>query len=191
MENRTVSLWINQSEKKSRTVSLWINQSEKSRTVSLWINQSEKSRTVSLWINQSGKVRCQRVRKRDKPARQEKKNRRRTVSTFIEKRDKPELKEFCYFGSVENFCLTMMYSLKKFRKSQTRFSRKSRKISLQSKRISKRRNDRCCIAERRESIQRKEGILQVAPNCAALKSLMLRLSLVVVTFIRDATELSY
>ena len=27
-EEQTVSLWINQSEKKSRTVSLWINQSE-------------------------------------------------------------------------------------------------------------------------------------------------------------------
>ena len=38
-------------------------------TVSLWINQSEKkSRTVSLWINQSKNERCQRVRKRDKPA---------------------------------------------------------------------------------------------------------------------------
>ena len=38
------------------------------RTVSLWINQSEKkSRTVSLWINQSENVPCQRVRKRDKP----------------------------------------------------------------------------------------------------------------------------
>ena len=38
------------------------------RTVSLWINQSgKKSRTVSLWINQSENVPCQRVRKRDKP----------------------------------------------------------------------------------------------------------------------------
>ena len=55
MENRTVSLWINQSEKKSRTVSLWINPSEK------------KSRTVSLWMNQSENVPCQRVRKRDEP----------------------------------------------------------------------------------------------------------------------------
>ena len=115
MENRTVSLWINQSEKKSRTVSLWINQSEK------------KSRTVSLWINQSEKVPCQRVRKRDKPARQE------------------EL-------------LTMKYLLKKFRKSQTRFSRKSRKISLQSKRISKRSSGRWCIDERRESIRRRKKI---------------------------------
>ena len=39
------------------------------RTVSLWINQSEKkSRTVSLWINQSENETCQRVRERDKPA---------------------------------------------------------------------------------------------------------------------------
>ena len=59
------------------------------RTVSRWINQSErKSRTVSLWINQFEEGPCQRVRKRDKPANQE--NRRRTVSTFIEKRDKTE-----------------------------------------------------------------------------------------------------
>ena len=43
-----------------------------SRTVSLWITQSEKkSRTVSLWINRSEKVPCQRVGKRDKPARLE------------------------------------------------------------------------------------------------------------------------
>ena len=59
MENRTVSLWINQSGKKCRTVSLWINQSE------------NNSRTVSLWINQSENVPCRRVRKRDKPAKQE------------------------------------------------------------------------------------------------------------------------
>ena len=67
------------------------------KTVSLWINQSEeKSITVSLWINQSGNIPFQRVRKRDKPARQEKQ--RRTVSTFIEKRDKPELgKILLYF----------------------------------------------------------------------------------------------
>ena len=60
------------------------------RTVSLWINQSEEnSRTVSLWINQAGNVQCQRFRKRDKPARQEeqKKNRvnvnRKTCQTGI------------------------------------------------------------------------------------------------------------
>ena len=52
------------------------------KTVSRWINQSEKkNRTVSLWINQSEDVPCQRVRKRDIPAKQE--NRRRTVSTGI------------------------------------------------------------------------------------------------------------
>ena len=79
MENRTVSLLINQSEKKSRTVPLWINQSEK------------KSRTVSLSLNQSENVPCQRVRNCDKLARQD--NRRRTVSTFVEKRNKPELKK--------------------------------------------------------------------------------------------------
>ena len=48
------------------------------KTVSLWINQSgEKSRTVSLWINQSENVPCQLVKKRDKPLRQDeqKKNR--------------------------------------------------------------------------------------------------------------------
>ena len=65
MENRTVSLLINQSEKKTRTVSLWINQSEK------------KSRTVSLWINQSENVPCQRFRKRDKPASQEERKKNR------------------------------------------------------------------------------------------------------------------
>ena len=73
-----MSLWMNQSEKKSRTVSLWINQSEK------------KSRTVSQWINQSENVPCERVKRRDKPARQEeqKKNRvnvyRKTRETGIE-----------------------------------------------------------------------------------------------------------
>ena len=65
----------------------------------------------------------------------------------------------------------MKYLLKKFRKSQTRVSRKSRKNSLQSKRSSKRRSGRCCIDERRESIQRRKKNLQVAQNCAALKSL--------------------
>ena len=68
----------------------------KNRTVSLWINQSEeKSRTVSLWINQSENVPCQHVRKCGKPARQE--EQRRTVSTFIEKRDKPELEKVLLF----------------------------------------------------------------------------------------------
>ena len=48
-----------------------------------------------------------------------------------------------------------MYFLKKFRKVQIIFSRKSRKISLQSKRTSKRRSGSLCIDERREIIQRK------------------------------------
>ena len=42
------------------------------KTVSLWINQSEKkSRNVSQWINQSENVPFQLVRKRDKPTGQE------------------------------------------------------------------------------------------------------------------------
>ena len=122
--------------------------------------------------------------------RQDKNNRRRTVSTFIEKGDKPELKKVLFFfGNGEKFCLPMMYLLRKFRTLQTRLSRKSTKISLQSKRISK-RSGRCCIDERGESIQRrKERILQVAPNCAALKSPIF--TMVVVTFILDVIELSY
>ena len=125
------------------------------RTVSLWINQSEKkSRTVSLWINQSENIPCQRVRKRGKRAKQE--NRSRTVSTFIEKCDKSSWEKFCGSSNGEIFCLTIMYLLKTFRKSQTRFSKNSRKISLQAKRISKRRSGSCCIDERRESIQRRK-----------------------------------
>ena len=59
------------------------------------------------------------------------------------------------------FCLTMMYLLKNLRKSQARFSTKSRKISLKSKRISKRISGRCCVDGRRESIQqRKEKIFR-------------------------------
>ena len=66
------------------------------RTVSLWINQSgKKSRTLSLWINQSENVPCQRVRERDKPARQE--EQRRTVSTVMEKRDKSELEKLLLY----------------------------------------------------------------------------------------------
>ena len=123
------------------------------RTVPRWMNQSgTKSRTVSLWINQFEDVPCQRVRERDKQAKQE--NRRRTVSRFIGKRDKPALENFCYAPNGEIFCLTILYFLKKIRKLQTIFSRKSRKISLQSKRISKRRSG-FCINERREIIQRK------------------------------------
>ena len=70
------------------------------RTVSRWINQFEKkNRTVSLWINQFEDVPCQRVRERDKPVKQ--KNRRRTVSRFIEKRDKRALEKFCYTSNGE------------------------------------------------------------------------------------------
>ena len=43
------------------------------RTVSRWINQSEKkNRNVSLWTNQFEDVPCQRVREGDKPAKQKK-----------------------------------------------------------------------------------------------------------------------
>ena len=122
--------------------------------MSLCIKQSEKrSRTVSLWIIQCEQVPCQRVRKRDKPAKKELKKNRVNV---CRKRDKPDLYLFCYFGSGETFCLTMMYLMKKFRESQSKFSRNSRKISLQSKRISRKKSDSCCIVERRESVQRKK-----------------------------------
>ena len=61
-----------------------------------------------------------------------------------------------------------MYLLMKFRKSQTKFSRNSRKISLQFQRISKMESDICITVERREIIQEKrQEVLQVAPNCAA------------------------
>ena len=49
----------------------------------------------------------------------------------------------------------MMYLLMKFRKSQTKFSRNSRKISLQFQRISKMESGICMIVERREIIQEK------------------------------------
>ena len=81
-----------------------------------------------------------------------------------------------------------MYFLKKFRKSQNKSSRKSRKNSLRSKKSIKEKDGRCCIDERRESIQRKKGkFLQLASNCAAIKSLLF--------FVRwsilDVTELNY
>ena len=64
--------------------------------MSLRINQSgKKSRTVSLWMNQSENVPCQRVR--TVINRQGKKNKRRTVSTFIEKRDEPELEKILLY----------------------------------------------------------------------------------------------
>ena len=113
--------------------------------------------------------------------RQSKKNRRRTVSTFKEKCDKPELKKILLYFKGRIFCLTMMYLLKKFRKSQTGFSRKSRKISLQSKKIQ--REERVCVVLMRQEkafSEGKEEFLQVAPSCAALKSLIF---LVVLSFI--------
>ena len=62
----------------------------------------------------------------------------------------------------------MMYLLMKFRKSQIKFSRNSRKISLQFQRISKMESGICMIVEGREIIQEKrQEILRVAPNCAA------------------------
>ena len=91
------------------------------------------------------------------------------MSTFIGKRDKLALKNIFYTSDGEIFCLTMKYFLKEFRKVQMTFSRKSRKISLQSKRISKRSSGSLCIDERREIIQRKREFLQVAPNCAAFR----------------------
>ena len=50
---------------------------------------------------------------------------------------------------------TMMYLLMKFRKSQTKLSRNSRKISLQFQRISNMESGICVIVERREIIQEK------------------------------------
>ena len=56
----------------------------------------------------------------------------------------------------------MMYLLMKFRKSQTKLSRNSRKISLQFQRISNMESGICMIVERREIIQEKrQEILQV------------------------------
>ena len=63
----------------------------------------------------------------------------------------------------------------KFRKSQTKLSRNSRKISLQFQRISNMESGICMIVERREIIQekRQRKILQVAPNCAAFNGWLL------------------
>ena len=107
--------------------------------------------------------------------------------TFIEKRDKPALKNLYYTSDGEIFGLTMMYFLKKFRKVQVTFSKKSRKISLQSKRISKRRSGSLCIDERREIILRKREFLQVAPNYAAFWSCIITL----VVLYLDGTVLSF
>ena len=76
MESRTVSLRINQSEERNRTVSLRINQSE------------EGAELCHYEINQSEEEPCQRVRKRVKPARQEKqkKNRVNVLENVINRR---------------------------------------------------------------------------------------------------------
>ena len=71
------------------------------------------------------------------------------------------------YGEV--FCLTMKYLLKKFRKSQTRFSRNSRKISLQSKRISK-KGVVGVVLMREEKAFSEKKFSQVSRNCVALKS---------------------
>ena len=53
------------------------------------------SRTLSLWINQSESIPCQRVRKCDKPARQEEQKKKHV--NVKEKRDKPELKKILLY----------------------------------------------------------------------------------------------
>ena len=123
-----------------------------------------------------------RVRKRDKPVWQE--EQKEEPCQRVRKRDKPVVKKIGYICvdccSGEIVFLTMMYLLMKFRKSQTKFSRKSRKISLQFQRISKMESGICIIVERREIIQEKrQEILQVAPNCAAFNGWLL---LVVMVF---------
>ena len=69
---------------------------------------------MSLWIKQSENVPCQRVRKRDKPARQE--NRRRTVSTFVGKRDKPELKKILIYSKWRIFLSNNDVFIEEFQK---------------------------------------------------------------------------
>ena len=100
-----------------------------------------------------------RVRKRDKPVWQE--EQKEEPCQRIRKRDKPVLKKICYIlincCSGEIVCLTMMYLVMKFRKSQTKFSRNSRKISLQFQRISKMESGICIIVERREIIQERKA----------------------------------
>ena len=96
----------------------------------------------------------------------------------VRKRDKPVVKKICYIEvdccSGEIVFRTMMYLLMKFRKSQTKLSRNSRKISLQVQRISNMESGICMIVERREIIQEKrQEILQVAPNCAAFNGWLL------------------
>ena len=102
---------------------------------SVW--EKKENRTVLQWINQSEMKPFQRIGKRDKPV----------------------VKKICYikvdFCSGEIVFRTMMYLLMKFRKSQTKLSRNSRKISLQFQRILNMESGSCMIGERREIIQEK------------------------------------
>ena len=90
---------------------------------SVW--KKERNRTESQWINQSEVKPFRRVRKRDKLVWQE--EQKKEPCQRIRKRDKPVLKKFflidCCSGEI--VCLTMMYLVMKFKKSQTKFSRNS------------------------------------------------------------------
>ena len=135
---------------------------------SVW--KKKKNRTVSQWINQSEMKPFQRIGKRDKPVWLEEQE--EEPCQRVRKRNKPVVKKICYIKvdccSGEIVFRTMMYLLMKFRKSQTKLSRNSRKISLQFQRISNMESGICMIVKRREIIQEKrQNILQVAPNCAA------------------------
>ena len=122
---------------------------------SVW--KKKKNRTVSQWINQSEMKPFQRIGKRDKPVWLEEQE--EEPCQRVRKRDKPVLKKICYIKvdccSGEIVFRTMMYLLMKFRKSQTKLSRNSRKISLQFQRISNMESGICMIVERREIIQEK------------------------------------
>ena len=112
----------------------------------------------------------QRIGKRDKPVWLEEQE--EEPCQRVRNCDKPVVKKICYIKvdccSGEIVFRTMMYLLMKFRKSQTKLSRNSRKISLQFQRISNMESGICMIVERREIIQEKrQKILHVAPNCAA------------------------
>ena len=167
---------LDKPDKHQRTVSTSfrlavINQYREQNCVTLdksvW--KKKKNRTVSQWINQSEMKPFQRIGKRDKPVWLEKQ--KEEPCQRVRKRDKPVVKKICYIKvdccSGEIVFRTMMYLLMKFRKSQTKLSRNSRKISLQFQRISNMESGICMIVERREIIQEKrQKILQVATNCA-------------------------
>ena len=99
----------------------------------------------------------QRIGKRDKPVWLEEQE--EEPCQRVRKRDKPVVKKICYIKvdccSGEIVFRTMMYLLMKFRKSQTKLSRNSRKISLLFQRISNMESGICMIVERREIIQEK------------------------------------